>query len=86
MKTDKQFKGVMLDIFKNNEKKFENVTPTKDQIYEAIRAEVEKRSKEVLVEMLTDLMTEVGEGDPHTEFERFGTELAAEMEKEENER
>ena len=85
MKTDKYFKQVMFDLFVNNEKKFENINPNKEQIYDAILAEVQKQPKQVVDQMLADLMNEVGDGDPHSEFERIGTELATEMAKKEQE-
>jgi hypothetical protein len=73
-----------LDLFNEYNEKFGD-KPSEEQINAALISELNKRPKEVLVEMLADLTFLVGEGDPNAEFLKISDELAAELNKKEEE-
>ena len=79
MKTESFFRELFFSTYKNhNERLGEN--PTEEQVQDAMKTELAKQPKEVIIDMLSDLMINLSNDSAFDELSRISASVSDEIE------
>jgi len=79
MKTEPFFRELFFGTYKNHKDRL-GEDPTDEQVQDAMKTELGKQSKEIVIDMLADVMLHLSNDSAFNELSRISGEVSAEIE------